>query len=238
MTYTHERDCGSWDVYPRLFADMARELFSQDSVAEVLDRIAAMAVERIDGCEEAGILLVDRRKREFRTPAATSDLVRESDRAQHECDEGPCLDAARRELTFHVDDMAEETRWPRYRPRALELGIASMLGFELFTNEDNLGALDLYSRSPRAFGEDAREIGWVFASHAALAIAGARREATMREGYATRQEIGEAVGIIMERRRVTSEQAFDVLKTASMNSNTKLREVARQISQTGEIPGA
>ena len=61
MTYTHERDCGSWDVYPRLFADMARELFSQDSVAEVLDRIAAMAVERIDGCEEAGILLVDRR---------------------------------------------------------------------------------------------------------------------------------------------------------------------------------
>ncbi|QBI53489.1 GAF and ANTAR domain-containing protein [Streptomonospora litoralis] len=224
------------DAYPRLFADMARELFAQGSTEELLQRIAQMAVEAIDGCEEAGIILVDRRKREFQAPAATCEMVRESDRAQMECNEGPCLDAARHEQSFRVDDMADESRWPCYRPRAVDLGIGAMLGFDLYTYEDHLGALDLYARTPGVFDDDAREVGWVFASHAALAIAGSQREATLREGYTTRQEIGEAVGIIMERRRLTDEQAFEVLKTYSMNANTKLREVARRITRTGEIP--
>ncbi|GAB3460273.1 GAF and ANTAR domain-containing protein [Streptomonospora sediminis] len=225
------------ETYPRIFADMARELFSHDSVEDVLQRIVTMAVEKIGGCEEAGLLLVDRRKREFQTPAATGDLVVTSDRAQMECNEGPCLDAARHGQSFHVGDMANDPRWPCYRPRAVELGIASMLGFDLYTDDEHLGALDLYSRAPGALGDDAREIGWVFASHAALAIAGAQREATLRQGYTTRQEIGEAVGIVMERRRVTNDQAFDMLKTASMNTNTKLRDVARRITETGEMPG-
>ncbi|KIH98587.1 hypothetical protein LP52_12220 [Streptomonospora alba] len=224
-------------AHPRIFADMARELFARDSVEDVLDRIAAMAVEWIEGCDEAGILMIDRRKHEFYTPAATADLVHESDRAQAECDEGPCLDASRHEQSFRVDDMAEDPRWPCYRPRAVELGVGSMLGFELYTRDEHLGALDLYSYRPRAFGEDAPELGWVFASHAALAIAGAQREATLREGYATREEIGEAIGIVMERRRITKDQAFELIKTTSMNTNTKVRDVARNIARTGEIPG-
>ncbi|MFD0775614.1 GAF and ANTAR domain-containing protein [Streptomonospora algeriensis] len=232
-----ERRGDEWQhASPRRFAEMARELFSHDSTGELLQRIVSMAVESVEGCEEAGLLMIDRRKRLCETPAATSDLVRASDRAQCEYNEGPCLDAAREEQVFLIGDMAAETRWPRYRPRALELGIGSMLGFDLYTYEGRFGALDLYSRSPRAFGDRARELGWVFASHAAVAIAGARREATLREGYATRQEIGEAIGIIMERRRVAGEAAFEILRTESMHTNTKLRDVARKITLTGEIP--
>ncbi|WP_046470860.1 GAF and ANTAR domain-containing protein [Allosalinactinospora lopnorensis] len=224
------------DGYLRIFATIARDLLDQGSVQNVLDGIVKLAVKTIDGCEEAGVLLIDRRKHTYETPAATGELVQESDRAQYECNEGPCLDAARYERSFHVEDMAQETRWPAYRPRALGLGIRSLMGFELFTHNGVLGALDLYSRAPSAFDEHSREIGWVFASHAAVAIAGAQREDTLRHGYATRQEIGEAVGILMERYKLTSQQAFDVLKKASMESNTKLRDVARRVGQTGETP--
>ncbi|WP_285761778.1 GAF and ANTAR domain-containing protein [Nocardiopsis ansamitocini] len=216
---------------------MARDLLSQESVEDILESITALAVTTVEGCEEAGVLLVNRNDHTFSTPAATSDLVRESDRAQFECDEGPCLDAARHQQSFYVEDMANETRWPLYRPRAIELGVGSMMGFELFTYKGALGALDLYSSRPRAFDEHSREIGWVFASHAAVAVAASQREATLQEGYATRQEIGEAVGILMERHRLTSAAAFELLKKASMNTNTKLREIARRITRSGEKPG-
>ncbi|MDA0567919.1 GAF and ANTAR domain-containing protein [Streptomonospora sp. S1-112] len=224
------------DRHIRLFAEMARELLAQDTVDDVLQRISELAVETVKGCEAAGVMLLDRRRHTLETPAATHEFVRASDRAQFECDEGPCLDAARHEQSFRVDDMAAETRWPSYRPRAVELGVGSMLGFELYTHDSTLGALDLYSTRANAFGPDALEIGWAFASHAVVAIAAAQREATLRSGYETRQEIGEAVGIIMERRRLTSDQAFAVLRTASNNTNTKLREVARSVALTGEIP--
>ncbi|TDQ54184.1 GAF and ANTAR domain-containing protein [Actinorugispora endophytica] len=227
------------DVRPeeltKVFAEVARGLIAHEALPNVLDAIVRLAVETVDGCEEAGVLVLDRR-RDFETPSASGDLVRESDRAQFECDEGPCLDAARNESSFLVPDMAAETRWPRYRPRAVALGVASMMGFELFAHDGVFGALDLYSREPRAFDERAREIGWVFASHASVAIAAAQRAETLRAGYATRQEIGAAVGILMERYRITGEQAFEVLKRASMESNVKLREVARRLTETGEVP--
>ncbi|GAA3760971.1 transcriptional regulator with GAF, ATPase, and Fis domain [Spinactinospora alkalitolerans] len=222
----------------RVFADITRDLLAQGSLQHVLDEIVRLAVRTIDGCEEAGVLLVDRRRRRFETPATTGELVRASDEAQFESDEGPCLDAARHERSFLVVDMARETRWPRYRPRAVELGIAAMMGFELFPHERVFGALDLYSRRAHAFDEHSREVGWVFASHAAVAIAAVQRGETLRAGYETRQEIGAAVGILMERHGLTGEQAFDVLRRASMEFNTKLHEVAARSRGPGRRPPA
>lgn len=129
------------DRHIRLFAEMARELLAQDTVEDVLQRICELAVDTVQGCEAAGVMLLDRRRHLLDTPAATHEFVRASDRAQVECDEGPCLDAARHEQSFRVDDMAAEDRWPRYRPRAVELGIGSMLGFELYTHDATLSAL-------------------------------------------------------------------------------------------------
>ncbi|GAA3741968.1 hypothetical protein HDA32_003362 [Spinactinospora alkalitolerans] len=218
-----------------LFAGISRTLLAQDSVQDVLEEIVRLAVQTVEGCEDAGVLLLER-KHGFETPAASSELVRESDKAQFEFDEGPCLDAAREERSFLVADMAQETRWPRYRSRALELGVGSMMGFELFTRKGSFGALDLYSRTANAFDTHSRDIGWVFASHAALALAGAQESADLRTAVQTRQEIGEAVGILVERHRISSTQAFDRLKKVSMDRNIKLREVARHVTYTGEMP--
>ncbi|MFC3997400.1 GAF and ANTAR domain-containing protein [Nocardiopsis sediminis] len=222
--------------YPRIFADMARDLLCEDSVQDVLDAIVRLAVHTLHGCEEAGILMVDRPGRTFSTAAATGELPRASDQAQFDCDEGPCLDAVRGEPTFRIDDMAREDRWPAYRPRAVAMGIGSMMGFELFTHDGTLGSLNMYATRTGAFDAASQETGWVFASHAAVAIASTEREATVRAGLETRHDIGAAVGILMERHRLSDAQALDVLKQASMQTNTKLRDVALRVTGAAAVP--
>jgi transcriptional regulator with GAF, ATPase, and Fis domain len=219
-------------------ADMARDLLAQETVQETLDRIVNHSVNLVDGCEAAGIMVV--RDKEVRTLSVSDDLVTTSDRLQGELGEGPCYDAARREQqVYRVSDMSERAvRWPLYSPKARELGIGSMMGFLLFTDDDNLGALDLYSSQPGAFTEASERVGWLLASHAAVAFANARNDAQLREAIGTRQDIGEALGIVMERYKVPEEQAFAVLRKASQDQNLKLRELARSIVETGEIPGA
>lgn len=220
----------------RLFVEVARELEAAKEPAEVLGKIVRSAVATVEGCEDAGVLLVNRRGSTFESPALTSTMVAASDEAQLAFDEGPCLDAARHERSFLIDDMSKETRWPRYAPRATEIGVGSMMGFELYSHDHTLGALNLYSGRPGAFDEHARELGWVFASHAAIALSAAQRAHSLRAGYETRQEIGAAVGMLMERHHLSSDQAFEMLKVTSTRTNVKLRDIAAEVTRTGQPP--
>lgn len=155
-------------------ARMSRDLLVQQDAQRTLDRIVEHAHELIGGCEHAGILLM--RGNEVDTPAATSDLVRESDRLQAEFGEGPCFDAVvHNQPVYRLANINERvSRWPRYAPHARELGIASMAGFELYTSRDVRAALDVYSAQPHAFDERAEHTGWLLSSHAALAVAATR----------------------------------------------------------------
>ncbi|ERN45337.1 RNA binding sensor regulator [Prescottella equi NBRC 101255 = C 7] len=91
-------------------------------------------------------------------------------------DDGPCLQAIWEHETVRVDDMAHEDRWPRFAPRAADAGIGSMLAFQLYTTESNLGALNLLSASPHAFDSTSVSVGGSLATHAAIAVIAAQRE--------------------------------------------------------------
>lgn len=229
----------SWEELAVAVAEMSRTLLAQTSVQSTLDEIVRHAVNLVEGCENAGVLVLEDRER-VRTMAASSDLVHMSDRAQQDEGEGPCFDAARTlHEAYRIEDSTRgEPRWPRYASRARELGIGSMMGFLLFTEEGALGALDLYSSWPGVFTARSENTGWILASHAAVAFSSARSTAQLHTAMETRNEIGEALGIVMERFKVSEDQAFEVLKKSSQEQNIKLREVARLIVTTGRIPGA
>lgn len=214
-------------------ARMARDLLAQDSPQQTLDRIVVHAVELVDGCESAGIVVVV--NRHVRLLAASDDTARTSDRVQGELREGPCFDAARSGAeSYRIADMTSSVeRWPGYAPYARELGIRSMLAFKLFTGDENLGALNLYSSRPGALTRRSEQIGWLLASHAAVAFAGARSDANLHSAISSHQDVGTAVGVLMERHKLSAEEAFSVLHKASQEHNTKLREIARLITETG-----
>ncbi|MER6603067.1 GAF and ANTAR domain-containing protein [Streptomyces parvus] len=227
-----------WQIFARRMAAMAHDLLEQGSVAGTLDRIAASATELVEGCDAAGILIL--RGERVQTLAATGPMAEESHRLQERLKEGPCFDATRRrdgERVFRIADMTElQQRWPAFAPQAAELGIGSMMGFLLFADEENLGALNLYSRLPGRFTETNETAGWVLASHAAVALSSARNNAQLTEAVATRHVIGEAMGILMARHRVPENEAFNVLRRQSQDHNVKLREVARQVTELGALP--
>ncbi|MFE5084145.1 GAF and ANTAR domain-containing protein [Streptomyces mirabilis] len=226
-----------WERFAQQMASMARDLLAQDSVGATLARITASATDLVEGCDAAGILVLHEAKVE--TLAATHQLVIDNDQLQQRLGEGPCFDAARSsqgERVFRIADLTgEHQRWPAYAPQAHALGVGSMMGFLLFTDDEDLGALNLYSRKTGAFTETGELAGWLLASHAAVAFSSARTHTQMEHAVATRHIIGEAMGILMGSRHLTEEEAFDMLRRYSQDNNIKLREVARRVCTEGGL---
>ncbi|RKT76633.1 GAF domain-containing protein [Terracoccus luteus] len=217
-------------------AALARDLEAEDDPALMLEEIVRAAVELIPGVDEASLSIVTGRRRvEARHPSG--DLPRRVDAMQNETGQGPCLDAIYSHRVVRVDDMATESRWPEFTPRAVALGAVSMLSFQLFVVADTLGALNLFGREPNAFDEDSEYVGSLFASHAAIAFADAEKVRHLNDGMAARDVIGQAKGILMERFRLTPDQAFTLLIRLSQRSNHKLRDVAHELTVTGTTPG-
>lgn len=224
---------GRGDLAFRL-SDLARTLHRQDSPQETLYEIVRAAVDTVPGADHAGISLVHAR-REVRTAAATDEVVMNVDRTQYQVGRGPCLDALYEHRSVNVPDTANEPRWGEFIQRARDYGVASLLSFQLFVAEDNLGALNLYSSRPAAFDDESEHVGLLFASHAAVALANALELRNLTLAVQTRDLIGQAKGILMERYKLTGEQAFALLVRASQQTNTKLRDLAEQLVATGEL---
>ncbi len=217
------------------FAEIARELASARTLDETLQRVVDLACEVIEGCASATISFIHRGGK-ISSPAFAGGLAREADELQYRLGEGPCLEAIRAHETFRIDDMDEEARWPRFRERVLELGVSSMVTFRLFHDEDTMGALNLYSREPRAFDEESEAVGSIFASHAAVALKAAISEAGDKEALASRDVIGQAKGVIMERHGVSAQAAFNVLRAMSQRKNRRIRDIAQEIVRTAQLP--
>jgi GAF domain-containing protein len=206
-------------------------------VEATLAAITRAAVGNVPGADECAVTLVTGRRRGT-SRAATAELARAVDEVQERLGEGPCLSAVYEQATVRLDDLQHEHRWPRFAAAVAGLGMRSMLSFQLFVTGGNLGALNLYSRQAYAFGEESETIGLVFASHAAIALAGAQQEERMRTAMGTRELIGQAQGILMERFRITADAAFQVLVRASSHTNRKVADIAEELVSTGVLAGS
>jgi GAF domain-containing protein len=216
------------------FAAVGRDLLAADGVEETLDVLVHLAPATISGCDHASVSLVTGRK--VRTAASTGPIPRRVDAIQIETGEGPCLDAIRQHEVFVSDDLAAERRWPNFATRAAATGVRSMLGVRLFADQDTMGALNLYSDSAAAFDEMAEAFAVVLAAHASIALSAARVEENLGHAVQGRDIIGQAKGILVERRRVTPNQAFELLRAASQHRNVKLARVASDLVESGVDP--
>jgi hypothetical protein len=230
----------SFSEFAISFSETAGSLFAAGSVTNTLLSVVDLAVSTIEGCDFAGLFLIDTGV--LTTPVHTDPLVVEVDSLQHQTNERPCLDAIAQRLIFYAEDLDKDLRWPHFAPLATGAGVRSVLALPLAADAQ-LGALNLYARYPSAFGVVDRAKAAILVSMASLALSVARshedeerRAANFHAALSSRETIGEAMGILMERERITPEQAFDVLRRASQHLNVKLREVAQNLIDTGEDP--
>ncbi len=215
-------------------SDFARTVQQQQDPHETLAEIVRAAVELVPGCDEASISVVLGRRR-VTSDAASGDLPQIVDDLQERLGEGPCLTSAYEHLTVRVPDMATDDRWPRFTAAAAEAGALGMMALQLYVEGDDLGALNLFSRRSGAFDDESEHIGLMFAAHAAVAYAAAHEHASLSRTVQTRQVIGRAEGILIERHRVTPEQAFAMLVRVSQHRNEKLRAIAERLVATGHM---
>jgi AmiR/NasT family two-component response regulator len=159
------------------------------------------------------------------------------DTLQEHHQQGPCLSAIRQHHTVVVDDYQAETRWPDFIAAALaQTSVRSSLSIQLFTDDSELGALNLYSEHAGNFTAHIEELALVIAAHAAVRLSGARRGRQFRTALATRDIIGQAKGIIMERYNTNAVYAFRLLVQLSQDRNESLAQIAEALVDKDHPP--
>ena len=218
-------------------SELSRLLLAEETLETSLRRTAELAVALIPHCDTCGVSVAEDGR--VSTRVSTSALAERVDAYQYAIDEGPCLEAFRTGTVIKVTSLAAERRWPRFTARATQAGLTSSCSVPLVIHDQRVGALNLYSLT-RAF-DDADDVAVAsFAQQAAVTLANAQTYQHARElvehlsvAIETRDVIGQAKGIIMERERCTAQQAFEILRSGSQTRNIKLRAFAQKVVDTG-----
>ena len=233
-------DSGATDL--RELAEAMRSLAGRstaDSGRESLDELVLLAVERVPRASWASVTVLSGGR--FTTQATSHEAARRADLLQYEIGSGPCVDAVVDDAVYVTGDVAADERWAVWGRRVHdELGVESVLSQRLTLLEDSgaIAGLNIYSEVPDAFDEHAIGTGLVLSTHASLLVSTALargRASNLLRALESNREIGVAMGILMHRHQLTREQAFDVLRVASQDSNRKLVDVATEVADTGTL---
>jgi ANTAR domain-containing protein/GAF domain-containing protein len=223
------------------FATLAQELLSASTVHDVLVKVVAAAEKVVTGADLVSVTL-HAPDGQLDTPVATGPLARTLDELQYELDDGPAVTASRTTGLGLAEsaDLAVGDPFGPWGAAATRHGVRSVLALGLFPQQTppRMGTLNFYSN--RAHGLDAadRDMAVVLAAHAATALAGTiatkaaeLQVAQLREALRSRDVIGQAKGVLMERRGISEAEAFDVLRSASQTLNVKLVRVATTLTE-------
>ena len=237
--HQHARPGSAAEALERLGRLSLRDL----SMEGLLQTVADLAKQVMPGNPEASVLLLVRDRPD--TVVSTGALATDLDETQYDRGHGPCLHAARTGELTEIPDTRTDDRWPDYLPRAVERGNLSSLSIPLAIDAGArvTGALNVYARRPDAFDADSRSIGTRFAPYAAVAAGNLQAYRSARDtadnlqlALESRAVIDQAKGVLMERYKITADQAFQLLAGASMHANRKVRDIADDLVHTGEFP--
>jgi GAF domain-containing protein len=227
------------------FGRLIQELFGFEEMSDALPRVLKFTVDAVAGCDWASVVLWQREQ--VVSAAVTDPIAAELDDVQFGTGLGPAPEAMRSEHPVGAADLAGSPQWPVLAAVAAQHGVGSALCHGLYVHHparrSALGALNLYGAAPDAFSDEDHGFIAVVAAYVSVAVGLARRaadverrEAALHRAITTRDVIGQAKGILMERQRLSAGAAFDVLRHASQRMNRKLSEIAQHLAQTGELP--
>jgi GAF domain-containing protein len=214
------------------------------SMDSLLQTVADLSKTVMPGNPETSVLLLVKDKPT--TVVHTGQLAVDLDETQYERGHGPCLHAARTGQLTEIPDTRTESRWRDYVTRAAERGNLSSLSIPLVIDQDEQvsGALNIYARQPDAFDDASRSAATRFGPYAAVAAGNLYAYQSARDladnlqtALESRAVIDQAKGVLIERYKLTSDQAFQLLARASMNANRKVRDIADHLVHTGELLG-
>ena len=206
-------------------------LLESPTVEGFLQTVVDRAGEHV--AAHAACTLTMLRQGRFLTVASTDPEATEADAVEYATDSGPCVEAARRGVETVVPDLRAEERWPEWAAASLRLGFRSAAAAPADTGDGAQLAINLYGRELDAFGETEMQRARIYVDEAARALRlclllaeQTERAQDLQTAMASRSTIDQALGVIMGQNRISRDEAFAILRTASQHRNVKLREVA------------
>ncbi|TDD60638.1 ANTAR domain-containing protein [Kribbella antibiotica] len=216
------------------FGRLATELQDADGVDLTVEAVVQFALQAV-WCTYASVVLVGR-GRKPQIMALTDPRLAKLDETQIQAADGPLLTVIRDQAALLIPDIAADRRWPgAWADALIGEGIRSAIHLPLLVGGSARAVLSLYSGEPNGFDTDDLAVAHILADHAAVAIAGARREVDLAHAADARNLVGQAIGILMERYDLDNARAFAVLKRYSQDNNRKLRDVAQELIDTRKL---
>jgi ANTAR domain-containing protein/GAF domain-containing protein len=235
-----------FDVIPRLdlheVAEAMRSLSERAAdpgSLSPLDDLVHISVERVPSASWASVSIL--RAGRFTTEAATDKAAARADLLQYQIGSGPCVDAVLDDTLYVTGNVQADPRWAAWGRRAAdEVGVRSVLALRLHLHVDHgvIAGLNIYSVTPNAYDDHAVGMGLVLATHASSVVGEllAKDHAeNLMKAFESNREIGVAMGVLMQTHQFTRQQAFDVLRVASQDSNRKLADIAVEVADTGAL---
>ena len=221
-----------FDVLRQTMRQLTEQFVHPAEIDATLRSVTTSCVELIDGVESADVLLVAGPDR-FKSVAATSQIAVDVDDLQKRFREGPCLDAANGNPVIVCNDLRDDARWPTFAEAAVAAGVHSLMSFELYTNHTRRGAMNLFGFKPDVFNPENEAVAAMLATHAAVALIANDERLQFQSALASRDVIGQAKGMIMERFAVDAVRAFELLTNLSQNSNIPVAKIAADLVARG-----
>ena len=215
------------------FRAMAEVVYTGDSYDSVYEALCSAAVELIEGCDHASLML--RQRGHVFTAASSDEIARAIDQLERTRGEGPCLDAIDdKEPDQHFcTDLTQGSSWPTLAEQIMATTpVRGMAGFRLRQDGQKVGALNVFSDRPGALTSESLDQASMLTAFASVTLAAVERgeeATTLRRGLESNREIGKAIGLLMAMHNMDDTQAFDMLAKVSQEMNVKVAEVASQI---------
>lgn len=224
------------------FASLARSLVETEGFAPTLEKIVSSTVALVP-CRWAAIAVSPQLTDHPAKHSTSSDeaLGAAVARIAGGAGTSPGIAAFEEGSTVHCPDLALDERFTEYRDGMLrETAVRSVLSVPIRIHDTTVGVLTMYAAEPGAFDEAAVERAHLLTEHAALAISAeisGDRADNLEAALHNSRTIGAAIGILTERLRIPSGQAFERLRQASQQGNRKLSDLAEELVETGTWPG-
>lgn len=225
------------DELAGVFARMSGLLLSEETVSTSLSLLSSLAHETVPGSSGAGVSIIEAGRRT--SAGSTDERVRAADALQYELDEGPCLTATATRRLVVIEDLQQDTRWPRWTASAAPLGLRGVLSAPMVAGDTTVGAVKVYSEQPDAFDARSEQLLWLFSAQAATLVVNvqaserARRLSDgMRQAMRDRDVIGVAKGVLMGRHSVDEEAALRMLLARGQETGLSLADAARAVVAT------
>jgi len=229
---------GSYKEYLAALSKIGKAITSDLYLEDILKLIVTLSAN-VMHAKICSLWLVDEREQALRiraTQAMSEEYLKER---KLMVGEGIVGLVAKEKKPIVILDVLKDSRY-KEKTLAKKEKLTSMLSVPMMVKNRVIGVVNCYTTSSYEFSESDIDLLTAVANQAAVAIENTElmvKTKIVQEELEARKKIEKAKGILMKQKNLSEEQAYELLRKASMNKRLTMKDIAEAIILSHEIKG-